>query len=129
MVPGPTITSSRSGDSLIVLSSSLLSIETDIVYPPCDTTEHQAIPLNHPRQRTILSLGQFRPEKDHVKQLYILRKLIDLDSSFEDIRLVLVGGCRNAEDEKRVEELKCIAADLGMSDRVVFEVNVRTATE
>ena len=82
------------------------------------------IPLNRPRQRTILSLGQFRPEKDHVKQLYILRKLIDLDSSFEDIRLVLVGGCRNAEDEKRVEELKCIAADLGMSDRVVFEVNV-----
>lgn len=69
-----------------------------------------------------------------MKQLYILRKLIDLgmndgllmiiDSSFEDVRLVLVGGCRNSEDEKRVEELKRIAADLGMEDRVIFEVNV-----
>lgn len=58
-------------------------------------------------------------------QLYILRKLIDLDASFEDIRLVLVGGCRNEEDEKRVEELKRIVVDLGMEDRVVFEVNVR----
>ena len=33
------------------------------------------IPL---RQRVILSIGQFRPEKNHVQQLYILRRLIDL---------------------------------------------------
>lgn len=50
--------------------------------------------------------------------------LMIVDSSFEDVRLVLVGGCRNSEDEKRVEELKRIAADLGMEDRVIFEVNV-----
>ena len=35
-----------------------------------------------------------------------------------------MGGCRNDEDERRVEELKTIVADLGMEDRVVFEVNV-----
>ena len=104
------------------------------MYPPCDTSDHQTIPLSTPRQRSILSLGQFRPEKDHIKQLYALRKLIDLgipevtnskiDPSFEDIQLVFVGGCRNSEDEKRVDELKKITADLGMEDRVVFEVKV-----
>ena len=109
-------------------------IETSIVYPPCDTTDHQTIPIANPRKRSILSLGQFRPEKDHIKQLYALRKLIDLgnqvikkswiDPSFEDMQLVFVGGCRNDEDERRVEELKTIVADLGMEDRVVFEVNV-----
>ena len=40
------------------------------------------------------------------------------------MQLVFVGGCRNDEDERRVEELKTIVADLGMEDRVVFEVNV-----
>ena len=46
------------------------------------------------------------------------------DTSFEDIRLVLIGGCRNEGDFKRVEELKRIVTDLGMEDKVIFEVNV-----
>ena len=54
-----------------------LSSETSIVYPPCDTSEHRKLGLGCARQRCVLSIGQFRPEKDHVKQLYILRKLID----------------------------------------------------
>ena len=61
--------------------------ETSILYPPCDTIEHQAIPINKPRERFILSLGQFRPEKDHVKQLYILRKLLDLGMIFIAVSL------------------------------------------
>ena len=60
----------------------IILLETSILYPPCDTIEHQAIPINKPRERFILSLGQFRPEKDHVKQLYILRKLLDLGMMF-----------------------------------------------
>ena len=48
------------------------------MYPPCDTTAHRQLGLQAPRQRCVLSLGQFRPEKDHVKQLYILRRLLDL---------------------------------------------------
>ena len=55
-------------------------VETSILYPPCDTTDHQSIPIANSRKRSILSLGQFRPEKDHIKQLYALRKLVDLGS-------------------------------------------------
>ena len=53
-------------------------VETFIVYPPCDTTEHRQLGVNTPRERTIVSVGQFRPEKDHMKQLCVLRKLLDL---------------------------------------------------
>ncbi|KAK8824795.1 hypothetical protein WA538_005462 [Blastocystis sp. DL] len=97
--------------------------KTSIVYPPCDTSEHRKLGLGCARQRCVLSIGQFRPEKDHVKQLYILRKLIDADDQFADVRLVLVGGCRNVEDERRVAELKRIVSDLGIERNVVFEVN------
>ena len=38
---------------------------------------------------------------------------------------MLVGGCRNEEDWKRVEELKRMVESLDMTDHVVFDVNVR----
>ena len=40
---------------------------------------------------------------------------------------MLVGGCRNVEDERRVAELKRIVSDLGIERNVVFEVNVGMA--
>lgn len=52
--------------------------ETFIVYPPCDTTEHRQLGVGTRRERVIVSVGQFRPEKDHMKQLCVLRKLLDL---------------------------------------------------
>ena len=72
----------------------------------------------------ILSIGQFRPEKDHGKQLLILRKLLDLGEQFNDVVLVLLGGCRNEGDWERVAELKRVVKDLGLEEHVVFEVNV-----
>ena len=42
------------------------------LYPPCNTLELLHIPLRNPikpRKRVILSIGQFRPEKDHLLQL------------------------------------------------------------
>lgn len=107
--------------------------ELCLVFPPCDATEHRQIALSAPRQRCILSLGQFRPEKDHKKQLAALRRLQDLgipaeallaDERFHDVRLVLIGGCRNAEDELRVQELRRIAEDLDLTHSVHFVVNV-----
>ena len=42
-----------------------------IVYPPCNTAHLQEISLGDgaTRRRVILSIGQFRPEKDHMLQL------------------------------------------------------------
>ena len=98
--PGRTITSFRFGASHTVKIVGSHHSELSIVYPPCDTTEHRSLSAQSTpnttknnanstnssasslmlplRQRVILSVGQFRPEKNHVQQLYILRRLIDL---------------------------------------------------
>ncbi|KAF7649064.1 hypothetical protein LDENG_00147960 [Lucifuga dentata] len=79
---------------------------TSVVYPPCD----------------------FRPEKDHRLQIRAFRKLLDRKGEGpggrESLRLVLIGGCRNQEDEDRVLMLRGLCQELGVSDRVEFKLNV-----
>jgi alpha-1,2-mannosyltransferase len=38
--------------------------------------------------------------------------------------LVLVGGCRNKEDEQRVQDLKDLCRHLSVEDNIEFKVNV-----
>jgi alpha-1,2-mannosyltransferase len=51
------------------------------IFPPCNTTHLQEIPLvgKKSRRRVVLSIGQFRPEKDHMLQLRALKALRDLN--------------------------------------------------
>jgi alpha-1,2-mannosyltransferase len=42
----------------------------------------------------------------------------------ESLRLVLIGGCRNQEDEDRVLMLRGLCQELGVADRVEFKLNV-----
>ncbi|EIW71289.1 hypothetical protein TREMEDRAFT_73255 [Tremella mesenterica DSM 1558] len=95
----------------------------EVVFPPCDVTG--LLKLGHvgSRKREIVSLAQFRPEKDHAKQLYALNVLFDQYPECRDVRLTLMGGCRNTEDEQRLEGLKALAMKLGIEDRVEFVVN------
>ena len=37
---------------------------------------------------------------------------------------MMIGGCRNQEDEERVKELKRIVEDIDLSNSVMFIVNV-----
>ena len=121
---------------------------THIVYPPCDTATLQSLPLLPPvplaeqsqlgaegkpgcRRDVLLSVGQFRPEKDHELQLRafaLFRQHFDRQHSIHQIdhvRLVLLGGARGAEDEARVERLRRLALDeLELPARCVeFRVN------
>ena len=91
----------------------------NIVYPPCDTSRLQTLSFE-PRQPLIVSVAQFRPEKDHPLQIrafhHCLQKLGgDGDDEMEfkkNLKLVLIGGARDAEDRKRVESLKELARSL-----------------
>lgn len=67
-----------------------------LVYPPCNTKELLAMPLAIPhtttttpasgesspvnpnRKRIILSIAQFRPEKDHMLQIRAMKSLVDM---------------------------------------------------
>ncbi|GAB6031760.1 asparagine-linked glycosylation protein [Chamberlinius hualienensis] len=98
------------------------------LYPPCDVSEFQKISLENVNHDyiTIVSVGQFRPEKDHrmqIKAFHILLSNVS-DSLKQRLRLLLIGSCRNEEDEKRVKELEeeCIA--LNIEDKVDFLLNI-----
>ncbi|KAG6846491.1 hypothetical protein H0H93_013622, partial [Arthromyces matolae] len=95
----------------------------EIVYPPCDTREMAKFAVEG-REKIIMSIAQFRPEKDHAAQLQSFQHLIKLYPEHENItRLVLLGGSRNAEDSERVDGLRKLARDLDIGKHVQFIVN------
>ncbi|XP_037542569.1 GDP-Man:Man(3)GlcNAc(2)-PP-Dol alpha-1,2-mannosyltransferase [Nematolebias whitei] len=128
---------------------------TSIVYPPCDVQAFLDIPLEEEDEdevdegweelgrelgreeeggggdrkcHSIVSVGQFRPEKDHKLQIGAFHKLLDRKGEGpggrESLRLILIGGCRNQEDEERVLMLRGLCQELGLSDRVDFKLNI-----
>jgi len=112
-----------------------------IVYPPCDTGAVSGFPLNG-RERVILSVAQFRfvpnsyctravltisdlsPEKDHATQLRSFAKLLQIHPEYasgpDSVRLVLIGGSRNAGDAARVDALRELSRQLEIEVRRVF---------
>lgn len=95
---------------------------TTIVYPPCDVQALSQLPDLHSLDaamnvRTIISVAQFRPEKNHALQLEAFAEFLKRhpQSITRNIRLVLLGGCRNSKDRQRVETLKSLAKDLNIS--------------
>mmetsp|Transcript_14789 Transcript_14789/g.22276 ORF Transcript_14789/g.22276 Transcript_14789/m.22276 type:complete len:427 (-) Transcript_14789:37-1317(-) len=95
------------------------------LFPPCNTTHLKSISLGKRRNRVILSVGQFRPEKDHHLQLRAFHRLLSDDSAgrYKDVRLVLLGSCRNEADENILSTLRKNASSLGITDSVDFVVN------
>ncbi|KAF7974291.1 hypothetical protein HWV62_12432 [Athelia sp. TMB] len=93
-----------------------------IVFPPCDTRAMAEFPLDE-RERVIVSVAQFRPEKDHAAMLRALSALFAAHPEMKDVRMVLIGGSRNAGDAARIEGLRALAAELGIEGSVEFVVN------
>ncbi|CAO3642300.1 unnamed protein product [Cunninghamella blakesleeana] len=99
--------------------------EADIVYPPCDTETLNELSLEN-RKTKIISVAQFRPEKDHSLQLKALAKLLEKHPKWKDVpdfELVLIGSSRNEGDEQRIENLRKESEELNIQDYVRFEVN------
>ncbi|PWN25991.1 UDP-Glycosyltransferase/glycogen phosphorylase [Jaminaea rosea] len=94
------------------------------VYPPCDTRSLEGFPLSG-RKPTLVSLAQFRPEKEQATQLRLLRALFDLRPSLRDdgVRLIVMGSSRNPSDEARVASLRRLASELDIASQVEFVVN------
>ncbi|KIP05207.1 glycosyltransferase family 4 protein, partial [Phlebiopsis gigantea 11061_1 CR5-6] len=95
-----------------------------IVYPPCDTREMAAFPLER-REPVILSVAQFRPEKDHAAQLRAFHAFLDKYPEWRkrNVQLVLIGGSRNAEDAARVDGLRALARELAIEAHTRFVLN------
>ncbi|WFD29727.1 GDP-Man:Man3GlcNAc2-PP-dolichol alpha-1,2-mannosyltransferase [Malassezia sp. CBS 17886] len=107
----------------------------NVVYPPCDTRRLAELALESRAPRLMLSLAQFRPEKEHATQLHIVRAMLTrfpaLRSSrggVPPLKLCMIGGCRNAGDEARVAALRALADELGIAAHTEFLVNAPYAT-
>ena len=84
-----------------------------IVYPPCEVDSLTTLDLKR-RKRLILSVAQFRPEKEHVVQIKAMAALAEKGEKYRSAELVLAGSVRNAGDEARVASLRQLARDLGI---------------
>jgi len=113
-----------------------VSGEVRVVFPPCNSEAMAVLPLAAgrapaPARRLpwVVSVGQFRPEKDHPSQLRAFAGALERiregggGAWAADVKLVLVGGARNAADAARVDALKALAAELGIDHRVEWRVN------
>lgn len=86
------------------------------------------------REKVVISVGQFRPEKDHALQLraWALMKNGGGDKALKggddqaiaDARLKFVGGCRGVADERRLKGLRELCVELGIENSVDFHVDV-----
>eukprot|EP00911_Craspedida_sp_UC1_P000013 UC1_evm1s10 len=106
---------------------SLASARVETVYPPCNTSSFGALPLEPRAQQEIVSVAQFRPEKDHALQLKAMAQLFRAHPEYKDSAVLhMVGGCRNAGDEARVASLRALASQLGLREGtdVKFGLNV-----
>eukprot|EP01102_Stenamoeba_stenopodia_P003901 TRINITY_DN14020_c0_g1_i1.p1 TRINITY_DN14020_c0_g1~~TRINITY_DN14020_c0_g1_i1.p1 ORF type:complete len:485 (+),score=70.19 TRINITY_DN14020_c0_g1_i1:175-1629(+) len=100
--------------------------QTFTVFPPCNTDDLSLISIDTPRKPFIISVAQFRGEKNHHLQLVSFKKLLESSSVArkQKLKLVLIGSCRNNEDQQRIDALKKTAIDLGIKDEVEFEINI-----
>ncbi|KAG0259428.1 asparagine-linked glycosylation protein [Mortierella polycephala] len=102
---------------------SLWRIKSTVVYPPCDTEAFKDFPLSG-RDRIVVSVAQFRPEKGHGLQLDAMAQLLkdhpeycqkDGVTNPMAVQLVMVGSARNESDQARIQQLKDKAKNLGIS--------------
>nr|XP_010923561.1 GDP-Man:Man(3)GlcNAc(2)-PP-Dol alpha-1,2-mannosyltransferase isoform X2 [Elaeis guineensis] len=96
------------------------------VYPPCDTSALQMLPLERPvKSPVIISVSQFRPEKAHALQLEAFSLAVQrLDLELPRPKLQFVGSCRNTEDQARLQKLKDRSSELNMDEYVEFHKDV-----
>jgi alpha-1,2-mannosyltransferase len=103
--------------------------ETTIVYPPCDSSYLSTFDIQNKRERQIMSLAQFRPEKAHHVQIEAYAKLLEKHPEYRNdpskfTKLVMIGGCRNEGDEAIVENLKSLIKKYDLEKFVTILTNL-----
>lgn len=103
-------------------------LRTYRIYPPCDSIDLQKIPIkqNIDGKIKIISVAQFRPEKNHplqLQSLYKLRQIIP-ESIWENVELVMIGSTRDAKDELLVNDMQNLCKYLSLENNVTFKINI-----
>ena len=105
----------------------------EVLYPPVSVSEIEKAVAITPdsearREKILLCIAQFRPEKNHELLLEAFAEMLHSQSAKKSVssaRLVLIGSIRddNAEDQNRVKYLRERVRELGIDDKVQFLCN------
>lgn len=102
-----------------------------VVFPPCavaellretpaDAAPAAAAAAGRSREKVLLCIAQFRPEKRHKLLIEAFSTFYKATTVHKDARLVLVGSVRHSEDATRVYDLRIQTREMGVRDQVVF---------
>ena len=92
-----------------------------LLYPPVSDVSLKIKEEDHiHRKIMIVSVSQFRPEKNHIQQLRIFKKVL----AHHNASFVLAGSVRDAEDRSYLNSLRNIAKDLGISKNILWKINM-----
>ena len=111
----------------------LWSLVPQICYPPVSLDTFRGLEssaerlLRDEQTINIASLSQFRPEKNHRAQLETLAAL--RAAGRVRTKLFLIGGVRNAEDERLVEDLRAFAKERKLREDVDFVLATNIAID
>ncbi|KAI9680516.1 MAG: asparagine-linked glycosylation protein [Caeruleum heppii] len=100
--------------------------DVEVVFPPVAVEELEreievSPQTEHRREPILLYIAQFRPEKNHALVLRAFAALLqEYPSTSPDTKLVLVGSVRHSDDATRVYDLRLLAHELKIKDRVEF---------
>ena len=100
----------------------------EVLFPPVAVDDIlEAIDLEGPkaipREKSLLYVAQFRPEKSHDLILHAFSKMLHSSSAqpgTNGAKLVLVGSVRDSDDAKRVYQLRLLAHELKIAGDVKF---------
>lgn len=102
--------------------------KVSVVYPPCDVDSFKRMSVEkfseskkEDRNIKIVSIAQFRPEKNHELQIEAFDMFLNETHSASE--LTLYGGCRDGADKKRVDYLADLICRLDLGSRVRIVVN------
>lgn len=126
----------RRADLVMVNSSwtqkhieSLWNKEAHVVYPPCDVESFKSIYSDvayrnsHSKSLNIISIAQFRPEKNHQLQIEAFDSFLSKTHAHES-KLTLYGGCRDEGDRARVADLRELINRLELNSNIDIKIGV-----
>lgn len=102
--------------------TALWNMEAHVVHPPCDIESFKAIApkrsaSEHSGALRIVSIAQFRPEKNHQTQIEAFDTFLKRTDEYES-KLTMYGGCRDEEDQARVKYLRDLINRLDLESNI-----------
>ncbi|KAH0555701.1 asparagine-linked glycosylation protein [Trichoglossum hirsutum] len=99
--------------------------DVEVVFPPVAVEElERAVDVSaeseRKRERVILYIAQFRPEKNHTLILRSFAEFLNQSPDKQPTKLALIGSVRHSDDATRVYDLRLLAHELKIKENVSF---------